>query len=146
MGMKLCRSCGMLFTDGDSCPSCDSKWVGEAVDCVVCGRTRVESETVNGVCKDCLKKSATIRTAIGLGERYTEICEVNSFFLYHLGQDKINELLLNAIVNAEPNALRKDAERFCTDDLDCLSEYLAEQQDEPDKVPVKKRLYRKGEK
>lgn len=141
--MVRCKSCGFLFSNQDECPSCGSTFVDELEECVFCGRSVTKPYIWNGVCNSCQKEYATVDTALGFGERYTDVVEINGFVSYFLGSDRINEILTNYVRNANQETLSKDAVRFCEDDFDCYTMYLNELKDEPDKIHVRNKLHRK---
>lgn len=122
----------MIFVGGGECPSCGSFNTDESIECVVCGRTIPLSKSQNGVCIKCLRESANVDTAVGLGWKYTDAVEVNGFLSYFFGTERINEILMNALVNSNPETMKKDAERYCFDDLDAFSAYVDEMNNEPD--------------
>lgn len=139
--MYICNDCGMLFIDGGECPSCGSKHTEEAAERAVCGKTIPASKAANGVCIRCLRDAANVQTAIGFGWRYTDAVEINGFLSYFFGADRINEILMNALVNSNQKIAQKDAEIYCFDDVDCFSEYVDDTKDEPDRTVrfIKKR-------
>lgn len=145
MSMMMCMKCGALFTYGNICPDCNSRECCEVDTCTVCGTEKPISRLVNGVCRNCLKKSVSVDMALAIGERYSDVVELNSFVVYFLGEDRIKEILMNAIVNGNPETLKRDAERFCMDDLDCFAQQLKDMA-QPEPVKVWKRNKMKKEK
>lgn len=140
--MVRCKECGYLFMNQDECPCCHSKYVGELEECIFCGKPTSAPYIWNGVCTDCQKEHATAETALAYGERYTDVIEINGFVSYFLGQDRINEILTNAVRNSSEETLKKDAFRFLDDDFDCYTLFLNDMKDDPDGVHYRSKLHR----
>ncbi len=153
--MYKCRKCGSLFISPDYfyhsdfdesisvCPDCNSTDYGAVSECAVCGSMRYESELVNEVCKDCLDKACTPETAIRIGTECTESVEINGFYAYLFGAERINEILANHAVNTPERILQTDAKRYVLDDTLCTAEYLktAARIEQEEATPVRFRKY-----
>ena len=153
--MYKCKNCGSLFISPDSfyhsdfdysisvCPDCNSTDYETVSECAVCGSMRCESELVNDVCKDCLDKACTPETAIRIGTECTESVEINGFYAYLFGAERINQILANHAVNTPERILQEDAKRYVLDDPWCTAEYLktASKSEQQEPGPVRFRKY-----
>lgn len=126
--MLKCGKCGYIFdafdcVGGIRCPDCgNQRDIGEIEPCEICHR--YHTNCINGICKDCQEKAATVETALGMGAMYSDPVEINGFLLYVFGKDRIEKILMDAL-HAEPSkVIDKDAERYCLDDVYQYTDYL----------------------
>ena len=147
--MYLCNDCDALF-DGDfgiGCPECGSWNTSEVEECVCCGRIKRSEDMLHSVCKDCFNKSLTVETATAVGEEYTESMEINGFYYYLLGEERIKPLLENAVTNTRYDVLQADAKIYLEADPDSTAEFVHDREFEDSTAKKRtKKKYKKDKK
>ena len=120
--MYKCLHCGNEFEDIDRrhydcgtgvweeyCPNCGSEDFEEADKCEICGEIFPESETENGVCKECLERASNDTETL---MRYA--LHVNAFT-----GEELDEIL-------RIGTFKKEAKRIALDDTYEFTEFLKE--------------------
>ena len=133
--MLKCGKCDCVFDEfscigGIKCPECGNQHnIAPLEKCAIC--REYHSTCINGICKDCYESSATIETALGMGDVYSEPVELNGFLVSYFGKDRIEEILKKALVS-DPKDVKDKARHYCVDDVYQLTDYLAEMEWEKD--------------
>lgn len=143
--MLKCNKCGAVFADVGiiECPECGNRRnIAEIEQCKVC--REYHTSCINGICKDCRERSATIETALGMGDVYTYPVELNGFLTYVFGKDRIEEILKRELEHEPKNVIELDAEKYCFDDVYQYTDYLCDMENEKRNQPKRKVYQRRG--
>lgn len=139
--MYICLHCGHSFdephnrynrrwSDSDDsaayCPNCGSEDFEEAEKCEKCGEWHIADKVSNGICENCLTKSATVSNAFAWGNKDKQGVELNGFIAWAFTPDEIESVLLNDLMKSKDLA-NKYARDYCMDDAWMFAQYLKEE-------------------
>jgi RecJ-like exonuclease len=118
---SLGESYSERFSD-DEC-SCGGTFV-EAEQCAICGEWICADEEI---CKDCQETEFNLDNAIRYGkwssDKYGK--PINEFFVFALGEEKVEEILSNYIRERSED-FEEIATEYCSDDKSNFSEFINE--------------------